>query len=214
MPTLSPQVFNFRNPQANVIKGNEADGLPAPIKRAAVTVEIPFLTTEEVIAILSGDNLAAKQLIVEQVNSVLVAEVRGQLDDLNNYEEVDLSLLDMAKVDFITLANLPPSIRTGGGISEELWNEWTNDMQEVITVATDRTTAQVTVVCTLFTKKLKEVSREEKVLRALENYLNIWFTNTSEASQEKFASIYSRLSARLETYLATVNDDPLAKLDI
>lgn len=205
--------FNFRNPQANAIKANEVDGLPAPIKRAAVSVAVPLLTKEQIITILTGDNVSAIQLVVDQTNNILIDEVRAQLDELPNYEEVDVSKLDFSKVDFTTIANQPKATRSGG-ISDELWEDWATDMQTVFAAHTDRTEVQVTTIVTLLQKKLREVNKSEKVLKVLENYLSTWFTNTSEESQAKFVEIYKRLSARIESYLNTVNDDPLAAMGL
>lgn len=212
--TATPVPFNFRNPQPNVIKANQEEGLPAPIKRASVVVPIQMLTKADLIEILTNGDAAAAQLILDQANSVLIDEVRGQLDDLPNYEEVNLELIDFSKVDFVKIANTPKAIRTGGGISDELWEAWANDMQTVLQANSDRNEKQITVVTTLLTKKLKDVSKSEKVLKAVETYLNTWFTATSEENQEKFAVIYARLSARIENYLSSVNEDPLAALGI
>lgn len=206
-------VFNFRNPQANVIKANADEGLPPPIKRQSVSIVLPLLDKAALLAILNGDNLAAIQLVVDQANMVLVEEVREQLDSLPNYEEVDVTKLDMSKVDFISIANQPKATRSGG-ISDDLWAEWAANVHEVFAAHTDRTPEQVTVITNLLQKKLREVNKSEKVLKLLETYLNTWFTSASEDDQNKYVEIYKRLSARIENYLSTVNEDPAAALGL
>ena len=209
--------FYFREPTAKMKDTNKEEGLPEPIKRQPVTVALPLLTKDQVLEILMSDdavNSKAQELIVEQVNAVLAAEVRSQLDELPTYEEVDTSKIDFAKVDFVALANTPRATRSGGGISEETWADFEADFATVITEKTSTTPEQAKKVVTLLTKRLKDVSKQETVLHKLGEYLDAWFTQTTEAQQVALAQVYERLSKRIEGYKATVNDDPLASLGI
>ena len=209
--------FFFREPTAKMKDTNKEEGLPEPIKRQPVTVALPLLTKDQVLEILMSDdavNSKAQELIVEQVNAVLAAEVRSQLDELPTYEEVDTSKIDFAKVDFVALANTPRATRSGGGISEETWADFEADFSTVITEKTSTTPEQAKKVVTLLTKRLKDVSKQETVLHKLGEYLDTWFTQTTEAQQVALAQVYERLSKRIEGYKATVNDDPLASLGI
>ena len=209
--------FYFREPTAKMKDTNKEEGLPEPIKRQPVTVALPLLTKDQVLEILMSDDAVdskAQELIVEQVNAVLAAEVRSQLDELPTYEEVDTSKIDFAKVDFVALANTPRATRSGGGISEETWADFEADFATVITEKTSTTPEQAKKVVTLLTKRLKDVSKQETVLHKLGEYLDAWFTQTTEAQQVALAQVYERLSKRIEGYKATVNDDPLASLGI
>ena len=209
--------FYFREPTAKMKDTNKEEGLPEPIKRQPVIVALPLLTKDQVLEILMTDdavNSKAQELIVEQVNAVLAAEVRSQLDELPTYEEVDTSKIDFAKVDFVALANTPRATRSGGGISEETWADFEADFATVITEKTSTTPEQAKKVVTLLTKRLKDVSKQETVLHKLGEYLDTWFTQTTEAQQVALAQVYERLSKRIEGYKATVNDDPLASLGI
>lgn len=209
--------FYFREPTAKMKDTNKEEGLPEPIKRQPVIVALPLLTKDQVLEILMSDdavNSKAQELIVEQVNAVLAAEVRSQLDELPTYEEVDTSKIDFAKVDFVALANTPRATRSGGGISEETWADFEADFATVITEKTSTTPEQAKKVVTLLTKRLKDVSKQETVLHKLGEYLDAWFTQTTEAQQVALAQVYERLSKRIEGYKATVNDDPLASLGI
>ena len=216
--TVSNEVtFFFREPTQKMKDSNKEEGLPEPIKRQAVSIALPLLTKEQVLEILMSDSEAdakAQELIVEQVNSVLAAEVRSQLDELPTYEEVDVSKIDFSKVNFVALANTPRATRSGGGISDETWEEFATDFANVITTTTSTTAEQAKKVVTLLTKRLKDVSKQETVLNKLGEYLDTWFTQTSEASQTSLAQVYERLSKRIEGYKATVNADPLAALGI
>lgn len=215
--TPNTVTFYFREPTAKMKDTNKEEGLPEPIKRQPVIVALPLLTKDQVLEILMSDdavNSKAQELIVEQVNAVLAAEVRSQLDELPTYEEVDTSKIDFAKVDFVALANTPRATRSGGGISEETWADFEADFATVITEKTSTTPEQAKKVVTLLTKRLKDVSKQETVLHKLGEYLDTWFTQTTEAQQVALAQVYERLSKRIEGYKATVNDDPLASLGI
>lgn len=217
--TTSPNdvTFYFREPTAKMKDTNKEEGLPEPIKRQPVTVTLPLLTKDQVLDILMSDdaiNTKAQELIVEQVNAVLVAEVRSQLDDLPTYEEVDVSKIDFSKVDFVALANTPRATRSGGGISEETWADFEADFVEVLTTKTSTEESSAKKVVTLLTKRLKDVSSKEVVLNKLGEYLDTWFTQTTEEKQVALAAVYERLNKRIEGYKATVNDDPLAALGI
>ena len=209
--------FYFREPTAKMKDTNKEEGLPEPIKRQPVIVALPLLTKDQVLEILMSDdavNSKAQELIVEQVNAVLAAEVRSQLDELPTYEEVDTSKIDFAKVDFVALANTPRATRSGGGVSEETWADFEADFATVITEKTSTTPEQAKKVVTLLTKRLKDVSKQETVLHKLGEYLDAWFTQTTAAQQVALAQVYERLSKRIEGYKASVNDDPLASLGI
>ena len=218
-PVANPNdvTFYFREPTAKMKDTNKEEGLAAPIKRQPVTVTLPLLTKDQVLEILMSNdevNTKAQELIVEQVNAVLAAEVRSQLDELPTYEEVDVSKIDFTKVDFVGLANTPRATRSGGGISEETWADFEADFATVITEKTSTTPEQAKKVVTLLIKRLKDVSKQETVLNKLGEYLDTWFTQTTEAQQVALAQVYERLSKRIEGYKATVNDDPLASLGI
>ena len=209
--------FFFRDPTQKMKDANKEEGLPEPIKRQAVVIAVPSLTKDEVLEILMSDdtiNSKAQDLIVEQVNAVLAAEVRSQIDDLPTYEEVDISKIDFTKVNFVALANTPRATRSGGGISEESWDDFGTDFVTVIVPVKGITEEQAKKVVTLLTKRLKDVSKQEVVLDKLAEYLDIWFANTSAASQVSLAQVYERLSKRIEGYKSAVNDDPLASLGI
>ena len=209
--------FFFRDPTQKMKDANKEEGLPEPIKRKAVVIAVPSLTKDEVLEILMSDdtiNSKAQELIVEQVNAVLAAEVRSQIDDLPTYEEVDVTKIDFTKVNFVALANTPRATRSGGGISEESWDDFGTDFVTVIVPVKGITDEQAKKVVTLLTKRLKDVSKQEVVLDKLSEYLDTWFASTSAASQVSLAQVYERLSKRIEGYKSAVNDDPLASLGI
>lgn len=209
--------FFFRDPTQKMKDANKEEGLPEPIKRQAVVIAVPSLTKDEVLEILMSDdpiNSKAQDLIVEQVNAVLAAEVRSQIDDLPTYLEVDVAKIDFTKVNFVALANTPRATRSGGGISEESWDDFGTDFVTVIVPVKNITEEQAKKVVTLLTKRLKDVSKQEVVLDKLSEYLDAWFASTSAASQVSLAQVYERLSKRIEGYKSAVNDDPLASLGI
>ena len=206
--------FFFRQPTEAMKKFNAEEGLPEPIKRAEVEVTVPVLAAEDILAILTGTDAKAIDLVVDQVNQVLIDEVRSQVDDLPTYEEVDLSKLDFSTVDFVKLANTERATRSGGGISDETWAAFAEDFTATIEANTDKTKDNAKKVVTILTKRLKDVAKQESVLDTLDSYLTTWFTKTSEESQKVFAPIFERLSKRIAGYKVTVNVDPLAALGI
>ena len=215
--TPNDVTFYFREPTAKMKEANKEEGLPEPIKRQPVTIPLPLLSKDQVLEILLSDdavNTKAQELIVEQVNAVLAAEVRSQLDELPTYEEVDVSKIDFSKVDFVALANTPRATRSGGGISEETWADFEADFVEILTTKTSTEEASAKKVVTLLTKRLKDVSSKEVVLNKLGEYLDTWFEHTTEEKQVALSAVYERLNKRIEGYKATVNDDPLAALGI
>ena len=191
--------FFFRQPTEAMKKFNAEEGLPEPIKRAEVEVTVPVLTASDILAILNGTDAKAIDLVVDQVNQVLVDEVRSQVDDLPTYEEVDVSKLDFSTVDFVKLANTERATRSGGGISEEAWTAFAEDFIATIVEHTDKPAEAAKKVVAILTKRLKDVAKQEAVLVTLDTYLSTWFTNSTEASE--FARIYERLNTRLEGYL-------------
>lgn len=191
--------FSFRKPTQAAIENAAKEGRPTPIHRAAVEVDVKFLTVEDLATILTGSDEKAKELLVSQANQVVVDAVRAQLDEQDNHVEIDVSKLDLSKADFAYMANLPPAQRTGGGIPSETWDAWATDYVATLVRVAGKTEAVASNSATIFRTNLKEYRFSPEWLKALQGNLQTWFTSSTEAAE--FVTIYERLNTRLEGYL-------------
>ena len=74
---------------------------------------------------------------------------------------------------------LPPSSRSSNAPSEEQWKAFELDYPAVMaTVQPDRTTEQISLARDLFLKKLTPVKDKLQMIKVLQDYIALWFTNS------------------------------------
>lgn len=197
--TNQPVKFFFRS------KKNE---LGEESKRPTVELDIPHVTWTGLTNFLNTD-AKARELVLSLVNNEIDTAARSQVNDetkpVNKQEELDVS-----KLDFIFLANQPKSERAGYGILKETWEAFMADYIAIMPQLTGRSVEQVSTAAKAFVQRLQPVKTNKPVLRKLEEYLSIWFTNTS--GTEEFAEIYQFLSSKLEAFLNLTDEDLLANI--
>ena len=210
-PTLVK--FPFRTPTESAIQANAAAELPPPIKRATVELELAFLTVDDVRELLESGDPLVTDAITSACNNLIVMAAREQVDELPNYEEVDLNRIDYEKLKFTTIANTPKESRRGGGLPPELVDAFKEDFQLVLTAAGSSKRAVDTVLNLVF-DGMKNVKNDRKVLNKLTEYLDIWKHNTQESNLEVFAPVTTHITKRINGYLVSLDKDTIADLGI
>lgn len=204
--------FNFRAPTQSQIKDNQDKGLPAPIHRDSVEVELNLLTIENIESILFGSDAKAIELLLSQVNQVLIDEVRNQIDAMPNYEQVNVESIDWTKVDFIKIANQPKATRGfAPAFTPEQFEAFKLEFVEVLTNNTSVNEETANKVLTLL-ESLKRLANTPVALEKLNVYVETYLTYSSDKELDVVANYFK---GRIQSYLNKLeNVDVLASLGI
>lgn len=177
------------------------------VKRPTVELALP-IPTEDAIPVMLADE-KQRAFLLSLLEAAVYQQARDQIGDeakpVNKQEELDLSKLT---VDYI--ANIPPSERRGGGISKETWEEFAADYIAVMPSITGKTSEQLGNAAKLFVARLQPVKTQKKVLKFLQEQLDMWFANTQSA--EDFSDVYEFLSEKVKSFLAADETSLLANL--
>lgn len=177
--------------------------IPAP---APLELEIPLVTTEDLAAILQAPNNEKQvALILESMNAQILEQAREQVNDPD--ADVRTKGLDLTKLTFEFIANLPPSQRRGSAIPDEKWEAFSADYVDVMQHH-GKDEAKAKTGAKLLVRKFQPVKMNKKVVSALKDNLQLWFTNSPNA--EEFQDIYENLMGKADTILATDEDAILA----
>jgi hypothetical protein len=193
-------LYYFRAPTRKQIEENLAAGLPAPIRRASVYYQPPYLTADDIRQIANGDDPKQLELLIEAANDIIDNQVRKQLDEQPNYKEVDVNLIDRSKLTWAYIANMPRAERVSNTISEETWEAFKADYVQVMVPVTGKPEQVVHNAAKIIAAEFKPVRDNKDKLAVLETYLDTWFANTERAAD--FASLYERLSKKVKDYQA------------
>ena len=191
---LEPVKFNFR-------KDKELG-----TKRPSVELAIPVPTIDGILAILSNGGKAL-DLLQEAMFNVIYDQARTQVD---TDESIDQSKLDLTKLSWDAIANLPKAERTGTGIPKEVWEEFGKDYIEVMPAVSGKNAEAVGNASKLLVGKLQGCKTNKKILAFLKEQIAVWFAHTPNA--ENFADVYEFLDKKAETLLKADDAALLANL--
>lgn len=196
--------FSFRTTKVKTDDGREVDW-----KRPTLKAKIPLLTTAGLIAALqAGDK--STDLALELCNSGILDRARGIINeaiDANPKVELTQDILDMSKLSFVAIANLPKSER-GAGIPKEAWASFVADYKavmqtaEAIAMFPDKRARSPEVLDKhgiLLAGKFNQVRSRKDTVGQMLGFLDIWVQNTPNA--EEHLACYEHLKAKGEAIL-------------
>lgn len=176
------------------------------IKRPSVTLQIPQVTPSLIVSILEtgGKEL---DLLCEVMNDTLINIGREQV---NEKENITQETLDLTKINWKAIAELPPAARRGGGIPKETWEAFQADYIETMPSITGKNLEQVTNAAKLFVARLQPVKTNKLFLDKLQEQLNLWFNGSKDA--EDFADLYEFLANKITELLKKDDAELLANI--
>lgn len=166
------------------------------LKRPAVKLAIPQINAQGLIAAIEA---GGKQLdlLLEAANEVFYAAAR---DQVNANEDISQDTLDLAKLDWKAISELPKSERRGGGIAAEVWEAFAEDYMTVMPAVTGKKEEIVGNAVKLLVGKFNACKSNKKVVAFLQQQLALWWANTKE--KEDFAECYKFLDDKANALLA------------
>lgn len=174
-----------------------------------VELVIPELTTADVVNILSSGDAKQISLLMEAVNGVVFAQARSLVDD--DVEKARKEGLDPTQLTWKFIAEIPPATRRGGGIPDEVWDAFIKDYTEVMQHH-GKTKEKAETGAKLLAKRFNPVKDNKKIVKALQENLMVYYTNTTPDKAEEFQQIYETLTSKADTLLAKDEDAVLAAI--
>lgn len=202
VPEVAPEDYEPREVSFFFKKNKELD-----IKRDTVKLKIPTLTVDGVVNIFSKGDPKELDLILEAINAKIVDQARVQV---NENETIDQDTLDVSKLTWEAIANLPQAERRGGGIPKETWEEFGKDYTEVMAAATGKKPEVLERHVGILLKKFAGVKSQKNVIAAFQNFLATYAASTKEL--EQFQECVDFLQNKAETLLAADEEALLENL--
>lgn len=188
--------------------GEPVDELGNPvIKRAPFKLQVPVPTLEGLRLALKDEK--QREFILDLIAAEVYRAARIQTDD-DEKPVVSTEGLDISKLTLHFLANQPAAERRGGGISKELWEEWSKDYISIMPTVTGKEVSAVQNAALIFLKRCQTVKTNKPVLKFLQEQLALWATSTEKL--DDFADIFEFLDNKIKTFLQADDASLLANL--
>jgi len=220
--TLNETKFNFRSTKV-ASDQKDADGKVIEVdwKRPTFKQGLPLLTVQGILAALASNEQKTIDLIIESVNEPIINRARGIINDavdvnpavdLNDSEQFQI---DLNKLSFAAIANLPKSER-GAGIAKEVWGAFVADyiavMQtpKAVALFPDKKARSVDVLGKhgiLLGGKFNQVKSRKDVVGQMLGFLDIWLQATDNG--EEHYACYEHLVSKGKAILQAENFDDL-----
>ena len=185
--TNSPIVANFNKFVDHIeakfsFKRVKDEATGAEFKRPTVEFDkFPVPSVEGIIAILEegGKQL---DLLKEAVQDIVISRAR---ELLNEKEDLTSENFPLHELDWEKIANLPKAERKGGGISKEVWEEFSKDYITVMQAVTGKEADKIGNAAKLLVGKFNAVKGNKQVVGFLQDQLALYLTSTPNAETYK-----------------------------
>ncbi len=144
-------------------------------KRDSVTLAIPYPSVKGIVTILETGGIEL-DLLREAADDIVTRHARALITD---DETINAHTLDVTKLSWQFIANMPKPERTGGGIPKETWEAFIADYIDVMPEAVEKSVAQVTNAAKILLTKFSSVKTNFPVLEMLIGQLAV-YADTSE----------------------------------
>ena len=176
-------------------------------KRPTLTLPIPKLSLEGIIAILEGGDVKEQELLLEACADVVISRAR---ELVNENEKIDAEDFPYHKLSWHEIANLPKAERRGGGIPKETWEDFIADYIAVMPGLTGKTVEKVTNAARNFANKFAQIKTNKQVLALLVDQLTIYTNGAANADQ--YLECINFLTEKADKLTNMSEEDMLANL--
>lgn len=172
-------------------------------------VEVPLLGVDDLVAILQLNDEKQTKLILESLNLTIIEQAREQVNQ--DPEAVREKGLDQSALSWAAIANLPPAQRRGAAIPDEKWDGFVKDYVEVMQHH-GKTEEKAMAGAKLLRQKYQPVKGNKKVIQALKDNLQVWYSNTTDTNREEYQDVYENLVGKADTLLEKDEDAIVAAI--
>lgn len=170
-------------------------------KLPSIKANLPVPSAEGILAIVQtgGKEL---ELLQDAMADIVFSQARGQINDLREKSpeaEIKPDFLDLSKLNWSFIANLPKSERRGLGISDEDWDAFFADYRAIMPKATGKDEDRIEKHVAIYKRKFATIRNDKKALGVLNEMLALWAANTG--AMEDHETVYDYLKKRVEVLL-------------
>ncbi len=183
---------------------DEATGLET--KRPTVELQVPTPSVEGIIAILESGGKGL-ELLQEAVAEIIYGRAR---EIINDKEDITQDNFPIDELGWDKIANLPKAERRGGGISKEVWEEFSKDYIAVMPSVSGKTAEQVGNAAKLLLNKFNAVKTNKPVLKLLKDQIGLYVSHSPNA--ETYSDCVSFLLEKADALISMDDAALLANL--
>lgn len=217
--TMQSQKFHFKKEKLRDETGKEI-GEGKKLPTAELFLPIPKADYLAEILTDTSDKFAKERaLLMDAVSDVVYGVARGQINayrenPANKDTPITMSVLNLEKLDWTAIANMPKGERGSSVPSDEDIKAFLESYLEVMPAATQKPKEKIENHCALFTAKFKKQRGQKELLEVMLSALSIYVTTVAESQPEVLddnAPVVEYFQNMLERYLAseekiTMND--------
>lgn len=188
------------------IKNAEGDVIGEGKKLPSIKIGLPVPNAEGILEIIQAGGKEL-ELLLEAAFDVVYNGGRDIINDIRaknveakkGDEEIKAEQVDLTKLAWSVLANIPRAERRGLGISDEDWDSFAADYRAIMPKVTGKEVDRIEKHIQLFKKKFYPCRNDKKALGVLQDALGMWASNTS--SMEDNQDVYEYLKGRVDTLM-------------
>lgn len=184
------------------IRNAEGDVIGEGKKLPSVKLPVSVLTAEGLLEVVAAGGKEL-ELLMDAVEDILYNAGRDIINDLrakNPDRTIEPSMVDLTKLAWSVIANIPRAERRGLGLSDEDWESFGADYRAIMPKATGKDVDRIEKHIQLFKKKFYPCRNDKKALGVLQDMLSLWAVSSSTMEDNK--EVYEYLKGRVETLLA------------
>lgn len=216
IPTMPANTFAYlaqftfkrkklRDEQGNVVLDEAGKEKVEAENRKPLELYLPVPTHDALNAMAVGSK--EWDLVQDAMADYVYRAAKEQVDGDDNISQ---DTLDLSKLDWSFIANLPKAERTGGGIPASVWEEFEKDYIDVCINKLGHDAAKVPMQAALFVDRLNKVKTNKPVIAKMQEALAGWFGATDKA--EDFIKVFEYLDKKATDLLEADETALLAKL--
>lgn len=203
---LTPVSFHFKVEKLRDEKGvvvGEGKKLP----KADLHLPVPTKARLAEILLAEGEEFAKERKLLEDaVLDVVYGVARGQINafreiEANKDTPITQSVLNLDKLDWTAIANMPKGERGTSVPSDEDLQSFYDSYLQVMPAAADKAKEKIENHIVLFKAKFKKQRSQKDLLEVFRNALAVYSTNVSDEVLEDQLPVVEYFSNMLERYL-------------
>lgn len=203
---MKGEVFHFRKEKVKDANGVEVGEVK---KHPSVTIPLPIVTKDEIVAIFAapsegeGNRAAEQKFIIDQVQDAFYIQAREQINEFRDSAAgkdatVSANVIDYSKLNILALATMPASER-GNKISDDDLKAFLADYAAIMPSALQKDAAKINAQVQLLERGLRSVKTDKKVLSVMDQVLTVWAASTQNG--EEHTAVYDMFKNRIAKWL-------------
>lgn len=202
--TMEKQPFHFKKEK---IRDEAGTVLGEGKKLPKAELYLPTPTPDYLVGVLTGgdDTSKERELLLTAVSSIIYEQARDQINSYResnkDVSEINQSALDLDKLLWKAIANMPRAERASSVPSDEDMQIFFDSYKEIMPTATGKDAAKITKHVELFKEGFKRVRAQKPMLEVFKDAIAVYCQHASTDALEDNADVIKYFDARLDRML-------------